>query len=216
VTEPADFPTDIYTEPDPSPDTLANLGPLAGLAGTWRGSRGSDTHPVVDGAETDTYEETYDLQPIDAQTNGPQLFYGLRYHQHVVKTGEVEMFHEQVGFLLWEPATGTIVMTLAIPRGQVAMATGAAPADATTFTLSARAGDPHAGILTNPFLDHAFHTPSWQITFRIGPGDTWSYEQLTELEVEGRPGIFEHRDASTLTRVAPAQPNPMAARTAGG
>jgi hypothetical protein len=27
----------------------------------------------------------------------PQLFYGLRYHTHVVKPGEVETFHDQIG-----------------------------------------------------------------------------------------------------------------------
>ena len=37
-----DFPKDIYTEPEVDPDTLANLGPLAGLAGIWRGAAGHD------------------------------------------------------------------------------------------------------------------------------------------------------------------------------
>lgn len=30
-------PADIYTETEPNPDTLAALGPLAPLAGTWYG-----------------------------------------------------------------------------------------------------------------------------------------------------------------------------------
>jgi len=30
-----DFPKDIYTEPEPDADTLANLGPLTGMAGIW-------------------------------------------------------------------------------------------------------------------------------------------------------------------------------------
>ena len=47
---------------------------------------------------------------IDPQTNGPQLFYGLRYHQHIVKPGEVETYHDQVGYCLWEPAAGTIIL----------------------------------------------------------------------------------------------------------
>lgn len=37
---------DIYTENPADPDTLANLGPLAPLAGTWYGDQGVDTHPV--------------------------------------------------------------------------------------------------------------------------------------------------------------------------
>lgn len=203
--------TDIFTEPDPDPDTLANLGPLAPLAGVWQGRRGTDVHPVVTGAETDAYTERFELQPIDAQTNGPQLFYGLRYHQHIVKPGEIETFHDQVGYLLWEPATQTVLMTLAIPRGQVAMASGTVAPDATTFTLTATAGAPHAGIVTNPFLDMAFHTPSWTITFRIGADDSWGYEQVTILDVHDGPAGFEHHDSSTLVRIAAPTPNPLAA-----
>ena len=37
----ADFPEDIYTEAEPSVDTLANLGPLRALAGVWEGDDGS-------------------------------------------------------------------------------------------------------------------------------------------------------------------------------
>ena len=36
---------DIYTEPDGDPDTLANLGPLAVMAGIWVGA-GEDQHPT--------------------------------------------------------------------------------------------------------------------------------------------------------------------------
>ncbi len=55
-----------------------------------------------------------ELQPIDAQTSGPQLFYGLRYHTRIVKPDVVETFHDQVGYWLWEPATGIVLQTLAI------------------------------------------------------------------------------------------------------
>jgi hypothetical protein len=211
------YPADIFTESDASPDTLANLGPLAPLAGTWKGRVGQDDHAVVEGAESDAFIETFDLQPIDRQTNGPQLFYGLRYHQHITKPGDVETFHDQVGYLLWEPAAKRVLMTLAIPRGQVAMAEGPAESGATEFTLAATSGDPHAGIVTNDFLDRAFHTVEWRFTVRVGPGDTWSYDEVTVLDVEGRPAPFEHRDTSTLVRVALPTRNPLAeaARTAG-
>src|SRR5580698_551324 len=94
---------DIYTEPVGDPDTLSNLGPLRGMAGTWEGAKGSDQHPVVEGIERNAFIEHYDLQPIDFQTNGPQLFYGLRYHTHIDSPTEVGTFHEQVGYWLWEP-----------------------------------------------------------------------------------------------------------------
>jgi hypothetical protein len=83
---------DIYTEPDGDPDTLANLGPMRPMAGVWEGTKGSDHHPVVEGTEQNTFVEHYELHPIDRQTNGPQLFYGLRYHTHITKPGEVETF----------------------------------------------------------------------------------------------------------------------------
>ena len=59
------------------------------MAGVWEGVKGSDQHPVADGTEQNTFIEHYELHPIDAQTNGPQLFYGLRYHTHITKPGGV-------------------------------------------------------------------------------------------------------------------------------
>jgi hypothetical protein len=90
------LPGDIYTEPDDvDPDTLKNLGPLRPMAGIWEGKKGADVHPSVDGSEENAFLERIELQPIDPQTNGPQLFYGLRYHTRIVKPGEVETFHDQ-------------------------------------------------------------------------------------------------------------------------
>jgi len=83
-----DLPDDIFTEPDPiDPDTLSNLGPLRHLAGVWEGVTGQDINPKADGPERRAFSERIELQPIDPQTNGPQLFYGLRYHVHIVRPG---------------------------------------------------------------------------------------------------------------------------------
>src|SRR5438105_4056761 len=141
---------DIFTEPDLDPDGLGNLGPLRGMAGIWEGTAGADVHPVVEGTESNVYVERYELQPIDPQTNGPQYFYGLRYHVHITKPGEVETFHDQVGYWLWEPATKTASHTLAIPRGQVAFAVGRAEPDAKDCQVPAPAGAASYGLLANP------------------------------------------------------------------
>ena len=204
------FPEDIFTEPEPDPHTLANLGPLRPLAGTWVSTSGVDSHPVVEGTKEEAYVEHYELTPIDAQTNGPQLFYGLRYHTHITKPNEVETFHDQVGYWLWEPATGNLIFTLAIPRGQTALAGGTAAPDDTRFSVSAHAGDAHFGILSNPFLDYAFRTESFTMTLTIGADGGWSYEQETVLMVRGRPEPFLHTDRNTLRWVANAIPNPLA------
>ena len=100
------FPDDIYTEAEADSDMLANLGPLAAMAGVWTSTRGLDVAPKADGPETQAFIENYTLQPIDAQVNGPQLFYGLRYHTQIFKPDDPETFHDQVGSWLWEPATG--------------------------------------------------------------------------------------------------------------
>jgi hypothetical protein len=207
-----DFPKDIFTEPDVDPDTLRNLGPLSGMAGTWEGRKGSDDHPVVEGSETNEYVERYELQPIDGQTNGPQLLFGLRYHVHIVKPGEVETFHDQVGYWLWEPATKTVYQTLAIPRGQVGMASGTAEPDARRFTVRALRGSTVNGICSNPFLEHAYRTIEWSITVSVNGDGTFSYEQETLLQIPGRPEPFRHTDRNTLRRIAPPAPNPTATR----
>src|SRR5262245_52625785 len=145
------FPKDIYTEAEPDVDTLANLGPLTAMAGIWTGTRGFDVNPKAEGPERKPFIEHLEMQPIDAQTNGPQLFYGLRYHTRIVEPDSVETFHDQVGYWLWEPAAGTVIQTLSIPRGQTAMAVGRTTPDAKTFQLQAVRGSMTNGIVSNPF-----------------------------------------------------------------
>jgi hypothetical protein len=70
------IPDDVFTEPDVSPDTLANLGPLRRLAGVWESAQGVDINPKADGPERRVFREHIRMEPIDAQTNGPQLLYG--------------------------------------------------------------------------------------------------------------------------------------------
>lgn len=205
---------DIYTEPDGDPNTLSNLGPLGPMAGIWEGTGGSDAHPVVTGTEENQFVEHYELQPIDRQTNGPQLFYGLRYHTHIVKPGEVETFHDQVGFWLWEPEARRVMLTLGIPRGQVLLAGGDVEPDATEFEVRAEVGSEIYGILSNPFLDQAFRTLSYRMAVTVHPDGKWSYEEEGVLEIPGRDETFSHIDRNTLSRMAPPTPNPLAQASA--
>ena len=207
----ADFPDDIYTEPaNQDGDTLRNLGPLRGLAGIWEGTRGVDVKPKADGPRTQVYVERYEAHPIDPQTNGPQLFYGLRYHTFITKPGLTKMYHDQVGHWLWEPATGAVLHTLSIPRGQVAMASGFATADATSFELVATRGTEVYGICSNPFLEHAFQTVEFRIKVTTHPDGRWSYDQDTVMRIRGRDEPFHHTDRNTLTRIGEAMRNPLA------
>ncbi len=206
-----DFPEDVFTEPsNVDVDTLKNLGPLRGMAGIWEGTKGLDIKPKADGPRQQAYVERIELQPIDPQTNGPQLFYGLRYASHVVKPGQVKTYHDQVGYWLWEPSTGTVIHSLAIPRAQIAMAVGKAAADATSFELNAARGTTTYGICSTPFLEYAFRTESFTIRVSLNPDGTWSYFEDTVLMIHGQGEPFHHSDRNTLTRIAAPTPNPMA------
>jgi hypothetical protein len=205
------FPDDIFTEPqDVDPDTLANLGPLRRLAGVWEGRKGIDVNPKADGPERRTYIERIEMQPIDPQANGPQLFYGLRYHVHINTEEEDITFHDQVGYWLWESASGLILQTIAIPRGQVVLAGGKANPDGSGLSVSARRGETEFGICSTAFLEYAFRTDSFELTVAFNADGSWSYVSDTMLSVRGRPEPFRHRDRNTLTKIAEPTPNPLA------
>ena len=206
-----DFPKDIFTEPQGySLNTLENLGPFTGMAGIWEGTRGMDRKPKAEGPKEQAYVEHIELQPIDPQTNGPQLFYGLRYHTHITKPDQVKTYHDQVGYWLWEPASGTIIHTLTIPRGMTTMALGKSTTNSKQFELHAKEGDSCAGISSNAFLDYAFKTVEFHIQVNINTDGTWSYEQDTVLKIQNQADLFHHIDKNTLHQIGEATPNPLA------
>jgi hypothetical protein len=205
----ASFPADIFTEPEHvDPDTLANLGPLRRLAGTWQSAKGRDRSPKAQGPEERDYIERMVFEPIDPQANGPQLLYGLRYHVHINTAEEDITFHDQVGHWLWEPATGLVLQTLSIPRGQVAIAAGNAAPDADRLLLTAERGQTEYGICSTAFLEHAFRTDRYQIEVTFNADGTWNYVLETTLTVRGQSGSFTHRDHNIMVKIAEPKPNP--------
>lgn len=211
-----DFPDDIFTEPeDVDPDTLANLGPLRRLAGVWEGLKGVDLNPKADGPERRDFLERIEMHPIDPQANGPQLFYGLRYQIHIVASDEESTFHDQVGYWLYEPATGLILQTLAIPRGQTALAGGRAMENGSGLLVRAERGSPRYGICSTDFLEWAFRTDSYELDVKFEDDGGWSYTSTTMLQVRGRTAPFRHVDRNRLTKVGEPRLNPLARIAAG-
>ncbi|MBJ7502839.1 MAG: heme-binding beta-barrel domain-containing protein [Burkholderiales bacterium] len=206
------FPTDIYTEPsDVSVDTLKNLGPLTRLAGIWEGTMGMDVKPKAAGPKQQAYVEHIELQPVDPQTNGPQLLYGLRYHTFITKPGNIKMYHDQVGYWLWDPKTQLVMQTLSIPRGQIAMASNTVDPKVDQFKLSAYQNDPTSGISSNPFLEYAFKTTEYHIEVIFNNDGTWSYQLDTILMIKGQTEPFHHTDVNTLHKIGEPTPNGLAA-----
>jgi hypothetical protein len=212
------IPDDVFTEPeDVSPDTLANLGPLRRLAGVWQSDHeGVDVSPKAAGPERRVYREHIRMDPIDPQANGPQLLYGLRYHIHINTAEELITFHDQVGYWLWEPATGMIMQTIAIPRGQVVLAGGKAGADDKRISVEARRGDTRFGICSTTFLEEAFRTDYYRIDITFNDDGSWTYVTRTDLAVRGKEPAFNHHDTNTLRRVAPPASNPLVGLVKGG
>lgn len=210
------FPDDIFTEPEEvDPDTLANLGPLARLAGVWEGRRGIDLNPKAEGPERREYLERIEMQPIDPQANGPQLLRGLRYHIHINTPEEDITFHDQVGYWLWDAATGLVMQSLTIPRGQAVLAGGGAKPDGSGLIVSARRGDTEYGIVSTAFLEYAFRTDSYTLDVTFNADGSWSYISDTMLAVRGQAEPFRHRDRNTLVKVGEPTPNPLALIVAG-
>ena len=210
------FPDDIFTEPeDVDPDTLANLGPLARLAGVWEGRKGIDLNPKAEGPERREYLERIEMQPIDPQANGPQLLRGLRYHIHINTPEEDITFHDQVGYWLWDAETDLVMQSLTIPRGQAVLAGGAAKPDGSGLIVSARRGDTEYGIVSTAFLEYAFRTDSYTLDVTFNADGSWSYISDTMLTVRGQAEPFRHRDRNTLVKVGEPTPNPLALIVAG-
>jgi len=148
--------------------------------------------------------------PIDPQTNGPQLLYGLRYHIHINTPEEDITFHDQVGYWLWEPATGLILQSVTIPRGQVLLAAGHAKPDDRTLSVAAKRGDTRYGICSTEFLEEAFRTTSYRCDITFNDDGSWTYVIQTELLVRGTDRPFDHRDTNTLKLVEAPTLNPLA------
>ena len=74
-------------------------------------------------------------------------------------------------------------------------------ADAKQFKLAAKFGEPDFGISSNPFLDREFRTVKFDLEMAFNDDGSFTYEQVTAIQIKGKEGVFEHRDRNTLKRV---------------
>jgi hypothetical protein len=183
-------------------DDLANLGPLAVLAGTWEGKPGTDIAPADEDRRTTAtsrYREHSTFEPTGLVDNHDQCLYGLRYLTLVWRVDEPNPFHQEVGYWLWDAKAKQVMRCFIIPRGVSVLAGGSAEPDARQFELAAELGSPIFGICSNPYLDREFKTLRFAMTLTVHGPDSFSYEEDTVLAIPGQP-IFHHTDANTLQR----------------
>ena len=100
--------------PAPTPD---ELGPLAGLAGTWEGSKGLDVsyHNAEDEIGDTPYRERVTLAPFGPVDNGHQKLFGLDYRMAAWRGEEENPFHTEVGYWLWDAIDSQVFRCFVVP-----------------------------------------------------------------------------------------------------
>jgi hypothetical protein len=181
----------------------AEWGPLAALVGDWEGEGGLDTaFAHAQNKVLDTpYREKVSMKPFGPVVNGSQTLYGLDYKTAMWRGSEDNPFHTEVGYWLWDGATGEVLRGFVVPRGITVLAGGTAAADATSFTLKAEIGSSTYAIGENTYLSKAASSVSYEVTITIGGDGTWSYHETTNLRMTEFPEIFPHVDHNTLHKV---------------
>ena len=178
-------------------------GPLSGLIGDWEAEGGLDTayshskHEVLG----TPYLERVSFKPFGPVDNGSQSLYGLDYKTAMWRGDEDNPFHTEVGYWLWDAATGEIMRGFVVPRGITVLAGGTAAADARSFTLTATPGDPNYNIGENKYLTANASTIGYSVDITIDD-DSWSYAETTMLKMKEFPEPFAHTDHNTLRRKA--------------
>jgi len=178
-------------------------GPLGRLAGEWQGEGGLDraySHSKHEVLGT-PYLEKLTFKPFGPVDNGKQALYGLDYKSAMWRDDEENPFHTEVGYWLWDGATGEIMRGFVVPRGIVVLAGGTAAADATSFTLTAALGAPQYAIGENKYLAANASTLSYSATITFNDDGTWTYAELALLKMKEFDEPFEHTDHNTLHKV---------------
>jgi hypothetical protein len=178
-----------------------DYGPLAGLIGLWKGDRGMDVAPEPDDDEYNAYYETLVFEAAGDVTNAEEQDLSIiRYHQEVSRKSNDEVFHDQVGYWLWEAATGQVIQTLTIPRAVTLLAGGSARTekDSIILEVKATAGDPDWGIIEAPFMQKKAKTLQFKHRLAI-TGDKLFYQETTLLDIYGKHN-YEHTDQNVLHR----------------
>jgi len=177
-------------------------GPLGALAGEWEGEGGLDNaFSHAKGEVLDSpFREKCTMKPFGPVDNGSQHLYGLDYRSAMWRGDEENPFHTEVGYWLWDGATGELLRAVAIPRGITVLAGGTAEADARTFTMKAAKDGGCYTIGENTYLAEHASSLTYEVTITVGDG-TWSYDETSLLRMNEFGEPFPHTDHNTLHRV---------------
>jgi len=175
-----------------------DYGPLAALAGRWKGDTGMDVAPEPDGEEHNPYYESIVFEPGGDVTNAEeQTLAVMRYHQVVSRKSNDEVFHNETGYWMWDAVAGVVMQSLTIPRGVCLLAGGSAGAGAGTLRVHSAIDDRDWCIVQSPFMRDKAQTVEFTHEITVAE-DTLTYSETTMVDIYGRR--FEHTDTNSLGR----------------
>ena len=182
------------------------LGPLTPLVGTWEGNVGLDVsfRHEIDEVTRTSYFERFTFAPIPAQHNGSQTLEGLKYTNQAWRHGEEAMnpFHDEVGYMLWDEVRGLIMRPVVFGRGIAILAGSSAGPRDPKLVFKATPGEPHFGILQNPYLTDNAELLGFESIITFVDETTFSYTQNLMLKMDAMGGEkLDHTDENTLHRV---------------
>ena len=185
------------------PSMTSEWGPLAALVGEWEGDAGLDTAYSHSRGEVmgTPYRERATFTPFGPVRNGGQQLFGLDYRTAMWRDAETSPFHTEVGYWLWDPASGEVLRSFAVPRGIAVLAGGTATPEAVSWSLAADLGGSDYTISENRYLAERASSQSYRATITVNADGSWSYHQVTMLKMRELPGPFAHTDWNTLHRV---------------
>ncbi len=105
-------------------DDDERMGP-AGGSDRRVGRRGRSRHRVLalqDEVLGTPYLEKVSFKPFGPVDNGNQHLYGLDYKTAMWRGDEENPFHTEVGYWLWDAATGEVLRGFVVPRGITVLA----------------------------------------------------------------------------------------------
>lgn len=179
-----------------------DYGPLGALMGTWKGTKGMDISPELNGVGENPYHETVTLLPLGQVTNAEeQTLAVVHYLQVVQRLDNDEVFHHQTGYWMWDSSRQTVMYSASIPRA-VTLLAGARlenfSTDAFKFTVKSEAGLEDWGVLQSPFMGEKAKTKAFEMDLEFN-GVELRYKMNTTVEIYGK--IHEHTDGNILTKV---------------
>jgi hypothetical protein len=184
-------------------------GPLQALAGLWEGNDGLDVsfHNEDGEVAKTSYLEKTQLKPFGPVDNGSQCLYGLDYRMAAWRHGEENLnpFHTEVGYWLWDSTHHQVLRCFVIPRGAVMLAGATCADNARAFTLHSELGCTDYGVLENRYLGVNASTRSYACTVTVNSDGTWSYDQNSVVTLNALGGEeLHHTDCNTLYKVGNA------------